>query len=567
MSSCLSICRRYARLLPRVVTVVLAASLSAGAWAVNPKLVIGQRHMLLLTTEGAVWSWGESNTGYPVLGRGREAGSAPARIGVLGAGVRDVAAAGFVSLALKADGTVWAWGDSTQGQSGRVTGSSDADPSFLAEPVQVPGLSGITQVALAEDGRAAFALDAAGKLWSWGSNGSSRGILGQGDGSFSTATPTLVGGVTGLTQLIPNMYQGLASRNDGSVWGWGTDLPRNLMLAQALAASPPTTSVVLRPQALAPAGISGALASTTISNYEGGMVMFGIRQGQVFAWGESAEEGDGLASCHQRATAPMAQERAIGGLQGIQQMAAAGTAALFADDAGNLFACGVNDYGQLGDGTSVATSSAKPGPVRVQGLPAGASVHGVAMGERNAGVILRDGSVYVWGLRDEGLLGDGGGSNGLALTPARLGISAGAVPVNVSTGSPQEPTLSLPGYLGVQTGDLSAARVLATLKPATSHLGQRATTFMAALVPGAGLFLFDGASQQWRAFSPSQALPSTGSGPLTADMVQLNMPQPQNLTFAVGVTLFLGYGLGASAGDAANEMLQSRRYAPVLVLR
>ena len=79
MSSCLSICRRYARLLPRVVTVVLAASLSAGAWAVNPKLVIGQRHMLLLTTEGAVWSWGESNTGYPVLGRGREAGSAPAR--------------------------------------------------------------------------------------------------------------------------------------------------------------------------------------------------------------------------------------------------------------------------------------------------------------------------------------------------------------------------------------------------------------------------------------------------------------------------------------------------------
>ena len=102
---------------------------------------------------------------------------------------------------------------------------------------------------------------------------------------------------------------------------------------------------------------------------------------------------------------------------------------------------------------------------------------------------------------------------------------------------------------------------------ATGATGQRATTFMAALVPGAGLFLFDGASQQWRAFSPSLALPSTGSGPLTADMVQLNMPQPQNLTFAVGVTLFLGYGLGASAGDAANEMLQSRRYAPVLVLR
>jgi alpha-tubulin suppressor-like RCC1 family protein len=77
-------------------------------------------------------------------------------------GVTDVAAGGSHSLALKNDGTVWAWGSNSSGQLGNGT---EVDSNI---PVQVKNLEGIR--AVAAGGSHSLALKMMERLWAWGSN-------------------------------------------------------------------------------------------------------------------------------------------------------------------------------------------------------------------------------------------------------------------------------------------------------------------------------------------------------------------------------------------------------------
>src|SRR2546425_479741 len=73
-----------------------------------------------------------------------------------------VAGGGYHSLALKSDGTVWAWGDNSGGQLGNGTNT------LSNTPVQVFGLSGV--VAVAAGGGHSLALKSDGTVWAWGIN-------------------------------------------------------------------------------------------------------------------------------------------------------------------------------------------------------------------------------------------------------------------------------------------------------------------------------------------------------------------------------------------------------------
>jgi alpha-tubulin suppressor-like RCC1 family protein len=87
------------------------------------------------------------------------------------------------SLAVAADGTVYAWGYNQYGQA--------ADPSFVEAvlaPRQVPGLSGI--VAVAGGLSDSLALGANGRVYGWGSD--LHGQLGDGAANVEAQpTPTL----------------------------------------------------------------------------------------------------------------------------------------------------------------------------------------------------------------------------------------------------------------------------------------------------------------------------------------------------------------------------------------
>jgi len=70
-----------------------------------------------------------------------------------------VAAGGYHSLALKTDGTVWAWGDNHRGSLG------DGTTTSRSTPVQVPGLTGVAAI---EAGYHSLALKTDGTVWAWG---------------------------------------------------------------------------------------------------------------------------------------------------------------------------------------------------------------------------------------------------------------------------------------------------------------------------------------------------------------------------------------------------------------
>src|SRR3990172_5684448 len=93
----------------------------------------GYLHSLALKSDGTVWAWG--NNYYGQLGNGLRANStAPVLVNGL-SNVSKIQGGYIHSLALVSDGTVWTWGNNQYGQLG--------DGSTIEErrtPVQVMGI-------------------------------------------------------------------------------------------------------------------------------------------------------------------------------------------------------------------------------------------------------------------------------------------------------------------------------------------------------------------------------------------------------------------------------------------
>jgi len=94
---------------------------------------------------------------------------------------------------------------------------------------------------------------------------------------------------------------------------------------------------------------------------------------------------------------------ALGGFQGGVAFARGINHILAALADGTVLACGANDQGQLGDGTTNASNAA----VRVVGLT---GVVAVAAGESYSLALKSDGTVWSWGYNGDGRLGDGTGN-------------------------------------------------------------------------------------------------------------------------------------------------------------
>ncbi len=172
----------------------------------------GALFTLARRSDGSVLSWGDNFSGQ--LGdRSSDDQIRPARVtGISGATA--IAAGADFSLALRSDGTVWAWGHNDSGQLG--DGTRTQGYAGRQTPAQVSGLTGVR--AIAAGSSHAVALKTDGTVWAWGSN-----IYGQlGDGTNTDRlTPVQVSGLTGVSAIAAGNIQTLALKNDGTVWSWG----------------------------------------------------------------------------------------------------------------------------------------------------------------------------------------------------------------------------------------------------------------------------------------------------------------------------------------------------------
>ncbi len=177
-------------------------------------IAAGQSHSLALRADGTVWAWGHGPQGQ--LGDGA-AVTRTVPVQVLQAaaplsGVVAVAAGGSHSLALKADGSVWAWGYGYFGAIG------DGARTQRNRAVQVPGLAGVTAIAAGDGHSLALQTDGAGagRLWAWGRNDDRQ----LGDGSDTDKyTPLLVADAVDYVAAGP--VQSFIRRSDGAVWASG----------------------------------------------------------------------------------------------------------------------------------------------------------------------------------------------------------------------------------------------------------------------------------------------------------------------------------------------------------
>ncbi len=194
------------------------------------QVVAGARHSAALDKNGTVWVWGSNEFGQ--LGGGAAIVNSSTPIALTGLGstssVSELVSGRQFLLALKTDGTVWAWGDNHAGQLGVGTTSSVTLPQLN------PTLSGIKALAAGSDH--AVALDGNGNVWVWGANDA--GQLGNGTNTASAVPVSLAStGLTGVQAVAAGYDHVVVMKTDGTLWAWGLNTFGQLGSTQTTASS------------------------------------------------------------------------------------------------------------------------------------------------------------------------------------------------------------------------------------------------------------------------------------------------------------------------------------------
>ncbi|MEO8058177.1 MAG: immunoglobulin domain-containing protein [Burkholderiales bacterium] len=190
----------------------------------------GQTHSALVRNDGTVWVWGDvgaSVYGYCPIGDGAcIARYYPTQTkdasGVPFTGASQVAAGLYFNVAVKTDGSVWSWGKNDYGQLGDGTTTFRLNPVQVTDPSSGGFFSGVARVAVSPYHAVAMKTD--GTVYAWGRAGS--GQIGDGSVSASVAVPKRVEvtpGVplTGVIAVAAGEVHSLALKADGTVWAWG----------------------------------------------------------------------------------------------------------------------------------------------------------------------------------------------------------------------------------------------------------------------------------------------------------------------------------------------------------
>ena len=177
----------------------------------------GESHSLALGDDDNVYAWGANQ--YGEVGDGTvSTANVPVRVQLPEEIEITSLATGFGhSLALSADGRIFAWGHNFSGELGNGTTVSSSVPVLVEQP------EGVDFIQIAAGSSHSIALGDDGKTYAWGNN--ARNQLGNNATKYASWTPVQVtqpAGVT-FTRITAGYEHNLATGNDGNTYAWGSD--------------------------------------------------------------------------------------------------------------------------------------------------------------------------------------------------------------------------------------------------------------------------------------------------------------------------------------------------------
>jgi len=306
-------------------------------------------------------------------------------------------------------GSVYCWGDATEGQLGIGTNSAMNVPTLIdvtsvAAPKAVIGLStkGSLTCALISDGRA----------FCWGPDYYEQ--LGNGQGTTSSNVPTQVAATTPFTQIAAATDHACALTSDGDTYCWGsvqsggigngsnTGQPKNVPAA-ILTTSLPSNDTSFK--ALIPGGDSTC-----------GITAAGLS----FCWGSDNFGVLGNGGGNSNALAPSATlMTSVGGRAQVVATTVGYNNGCLLNAAGKPHCWGLDSFGTVGNGDPLADVMA-PVAVTVTSITSSQTFRTMSVGIANACGINGDGLGFCWGEGFAGAIGNGSSANASAPAPVNM---------------------------------------------------------------------------------------------------------------------------------------------------
>lgn len=329
---------------------------------------------------GNLWGWGRNDLGQ--LGDNTTVHkSSPVQTVAGGANWTQVVAAADYSYALNVNSQIWTWGNNPNGQLGNNSLTASSSPGLTFSG------SGFWKT-LTPTSTVASAIQQDGRLWVWGTY--DQLVAGYiGTSSVPVVFPTTT---NGWKQVAFSFATAAGIDKDGRLWCWGNG------------GSGSWGNGAIGTFASSP--IQTISQGTNWKQVSSGYTSVGAikTDGTLWLWGKNAngQLGDGTNTNKSSPVQTIAQGTnwryvALNAVPSASQFSA--TAAIKTD--GTLWTWGQNNYGQLGDSTTTDKNSP------VQTIAQGSNWLRVAVGSRNVAAIKNDGTLWVWGKNNYGQLGDG----------------------------------------------------------------------------------------------------------------------------------------------------------------
>jgi alpha-tubulin suppressor-like RCC1 family protein len=298
----------------------------------------GGDHSIGVDSSGAAWGWGCSNP-HGSVGDGATVDRLiPRRVVGNFTDWCQVSAGSCHNVGVRKNGTAWAWGQNTSGRLGDNTTTDRSSPILV-----IGGFTDWCQVSAGHSHSLGFRTN--GTAWGWGTNSSAE--LGDGTTVGKSSPVSVVGGFTDWCGVSAGRNHSLAVRQNGTAWAWGGNTCGVLGDNTTTNRSSPVSVV------------GGFTDWCQVS--AGRCHSLGVRcNGTAWAWGHGATGrlGDNTV------TDKSSPVSVVGGFTDWCQVSASQQCySLAVRQNGTAWGWGHNNYGQLGDGTTVSKSS----PVSVVG--------------------------------------------------------------------------------------------------------------------------------------------------------------------------------------------------------